>query len=93
MNSSTQRTNVWLLTGVGLLIAFGTPELNLGRLIAAGESTTATVGREAVWWAIAAVMIAYVKLIERRSLASIGLRQPDGKTVLVAILADRRPQL
>ena len=87
MNSATQTTNVWLLTGVGLLIAFGTPELNFGRLIAPGESITASVAREAVWWAIAAVVIAYVKLIERRPLSSIGLRRPDGKTLWVAILA------
>jgi membrane protease YdiL (CAAX protease family) len=70
-----------------LLIAFGVPELGLGRLMAPGQSIAASLAREAVWWAIAAIMIAYVLLIERRSLSSIGLRHPNRKTVLFGILA------
>jgi membrane protease YdiL (CAAX protease family) len=84
---SNQKANVWFSTCVGLLIAFGMPELGLGRLTAPGQSIGASVAREAVWWAIAATMIAYVLLIERRSLSSIGLRRPTRKTVLFGMLA------
>lgn len=63
------------------------PELELGHRIAPGESIAAGFAREAVWWAIAAVMIAYVLLAERRPLSSIGLRRPSGKTLLFGIVA------
>lgn len=81
-----QKAKVWILVGVGLAIAFGVPELNLGHRLAAGESIGAKLAREGVWWAIAAVMIAYVLLVERRPLSSIGLRRPGGKTVLFGFL-------
>lgn len=76
----------WLVICVGLLIAFGLPELNLGHRLAPGASIGASLAREAVWWAIATVMIAYVLLVERRSLFSIGLRRPGGRTVLFGFI-------
>src|SRR5258708_36256964 len=91
MKISKQHVNVWLLTCVGLLIAFVVPELGLGRRIAPGQSIAASVVREGVWWAIGASMIGYVLLVERRSLSSIGLRYPNRKTVLFGILAAVRP--
>ena len=71
---------------VGLLIAFGAPELELGRRIAPGKSIGAGLAREAVWWAIAAVMIAYVLLAEGRQWSPIDLRRPSGKTLLFGIV-------
>jgi membrane protease YdiL (CAAX protease family) len=69
---------------VGLLIAFGAPELRLWRRIAPGQDIS--LAREAVWWAIGAVMVGYVLLVERRPLSSIGLRFPNGKTFLFGVL-------
>lgn len=77
-----QNTPVWILTCLGLAIAFGAPELNLGHRLAPGSSVGAGLVREGAWWAIAAVIIAYVSLVERRPLSSIGLRRPGGKTLL-----------
>lgn len=87
MTTSNRKATVWTLACVGLLIAFGAPELGLGNLIAPGESIGPGLVREGVWWAIAAVMIAYALLIERRPLSSIGLRRPGGKTLLFGVLA------
>ena len=87
MTISNQKATAWILVGVGLLIAFGLPELRIGRLFAPGETIGAAFGREAIWWAIAVIMIAYVLLVEHKPLSSIGLRYPNGKTILFGILA------
>jgi membrane protease YdiL (CAAX protease family) len=90
MNASNQKQKgtVWILVGVGLglAIAFGVPELNPGHRLAPGADIGAGLAREGVWWAIAAVMIGYVLLVERRPLGSIGLHRPDGKTVLFGLV-------
>jgi membrane protease YdiL (CAAX protease family) len=87
MRTANKNAKVWLSACVGLLIAFGLPELELGRLIAPGQGIAASLAREAVWWAIAATLVAYVLLVERRSLSSIGFRRPTPKTVLFGVLA------
>jgi len=86
MSKQKRNTTVWILACVGLAIAFGLPELNLGHRLAPGVSLGAGLAREGIWWAIAAVMIAYVLLVERRPLSSIGLRRPGGKTLLFGLL-------
>lgn len=86
--SSRQRhtMRVWILTLLGLAIAFGVPELNLGHRLAPGSSIGAGLARESVWWVIAAVMLADVLQVERRPLSSIGLRRPGGRTVLFGFI-------
>lgn len=77
---------LWLLTLIGLAIAFGLPELDLGARLGLGTTAFAWP-REVVWWSIALVLLLYVRFIERRPLASIGLHRPDGKTYLFGIVA------
>jgi uncharacterized protein len=80
------RRRDWLLLSIGLAIAFGIPELDIvGRIDhdAPGMSIT----REAVWWGIALVMLSYVRFIEHRPLASIGLRRPTVKTFTIGLAA------
>ena len=43
------------------------------------------IGREVIWWSLIAVLLLYILIIERRTLASIGLRKPDWKTVAFGI--------
>jgi membrane protease YdiL (CAAX protease family) len=72
----------WLLTIVGLLIAFGVPELDVvGRL--GGSPAPFTLPREAVWWSLAIAMLLYVRFVERRPLVSIGLRRPTIATFAI----------
>ena len=44
------------------------------------------MGRELVFWALTLVLIAYVLLVERRPISSIGLVTPNWKTVLFGAL-------
>ena len=69
---------------VGLLIALVLPELPLGTL-AASTSMRAHLEREAFFWAITFVLLAYVLQVERRPVASIGLRLPTGKSIAFGI--------
>lgn len=75
---------LWLLTLIGLAIAFGLPELNLGARLS-GQSAALTWPRELVWWTVAIVLLLYVRFVERRPLASIGLHRPTGKTFAIGI--------
>lgn len=59
-----------------LLIVFQLPIV--GWLVP-GSSFRALVGGECVYWAIAAILVAYVLFIERRPLSSIGLKKPTWK--------------
>ena len=81
------RAGQWLLIAVGLSIAWGLPELDLGNRIAPGPSMEARLVREGVWWGVGSSLLAYVVFLERRPLSSIGIRRPTPKTFLVASIA------
>jgi uncharacterized protein len=63
---------------VVLLIAFNVPFTDL---VGRATTLTATLEREAVYWMATAVILAYVRFIERRPLASIGLRIPTWRSL------------
>ena len=71
----------WSLTSaaaIGLMIFL---QLPLGGYLSPGSGLAAMVGREVVVWALTAILLAYVLLIERRPLASVGWRRPSWKTL------------
>lgn len=45
-----------------------------------GENLSAQVWRELVFWALTLALLAYILLVERRPLSSIGLQRPNWKT-------------
>jgi membrane protease YdiL (CAAX protease family) len=51
-----------------------------------GDSLSAQVGREGIFWILTLLLLAYVRFIERRPLSSIGLRRPDWKTALLGVV-------
>ena len=51
-----------------------------------GESLSAQGWRELVFWALTLVLLAYILLVERRPLSSIGLKRPNWKTAAFGIL-------
>ncbi|MDQ2859407.1 MAG: CPBP family intramembrane metalloprotease [Pseudomonadota bacterium] len=73
------------LTAIGLVIAIGVPELNLGKRLAPGGDLASLLIHEAVWWALVAVVLAYVLAIERRPLSSLGIKTPTWKTFVYAV--------
>jgi membrane protease YdiL (CAAX protease family) len=51
-----------------------------------GESLSAQVWRELIFWGLTLVLLAYVLLVERRPLSSIGLKRPNWKTAAFGAL-------
>ena len=79
---------------VGLLIAFALPELDLAGWLARSGAAGAAGGpaaafgplREAIWWSIALLLLLHVRFVEQRPLASIGLRAPTARSLLIGVL-------
>jgi membrane protease YdiL (CAAX protease family) len=72
---------------VGLLIALALPELPIRDYIAPQTTMTGHEQREAFFWIVTAILLAYVLIVERRPLSSIGFRRPGWKSVVFGILA------
>ena len=78
-----------VLAAIGLVLAFGLPELGLQRLFA-GTPIGARIGRELVWIALGTLMLVWVTRVERKPLASIGVQRPRWGTLgwgLAAVIA------
>ncbi len=72
------------ITTLLLLIVFQLPIV--GWLVP-GKSFGAQMGGEAIFWAMALVVLSYVVLGERRPLSSIGLKRPTWKTLALGLSA------
>src|SRR5690348_10089242 len=58
---------------IGLMLLF---QLPLPGYLSPGTSLANQAGREVVFWALTALLLGYILLIERRPLASVGWRRP-----------------
>ena len=74
------------LASCGLAVAVILPLVPIGRWLAPGDSISALLIREAVWWVYAAAVLLWLGLVERLPLSSIGFRRPTGKTLGFAVL-------
>jgi uncharacterized protein len=72
---------------IGLLIAVGLPEIPINGLVASRTTMTGHLEREAFFWIVTAVLVGYILLVERRSLASIGLKRPTWKSLVIGVAA------
>jgi membrane protease YdiL (CAAX protease family) len=61
----------------GLFIGVALPELGLLSAVSPGNDITARLGRQIVWLMIGLGLLAWIRWVERRPLASIGLRRPE----------------
>ena len=75
------------ITLIGLAIALVVPSLGPTRYLPNVAGFDPIYVREWFWWALLAVMVLYVLVVERRSLASIGFRTPNWKTFVFGLLA------
>jgi membrane protease YdiL (CAAX protease family) len=75
-----------LAGSVGAITLMVVLALPLSGWLVHGNGLTAEVGRELVYWALTLVLIAYVLLVERRSISSIGLDPPKWKTIIFGAL-------
>ena len=69
----TWRTRIQIV--VGLALTLGCSNLSLGALGQRYSHLGPLLGREVLWWALTAAVVAYVLLVERRPLASIGFKR------------------
>lgn len=70
-----------VLALIGIFIALGLPQLGLGRWLAPGDAIGDVLARESIWWAIGGLVILWIVAVERRPLASIGIRRPTWATL------------
>lgn len=80
---ATRTSEKRLAGAVLVMIIF---QLPIGGFLIRGNTFRAELGREAVYWALAVLLIAFIQLIERRPLSSIGLRWPTWKSVIFGII-------
>src|SRR5258708_21569623 len=57
-------------------------QLPIGGFLIRGNTFNAQIGREGVFWALTVLLIAYILMVERHSLSSIGLSWPTWKSVV-----------
>ena len=75
-----------LARSVGAITLMVVLALPLPNWFVHGDSLTAEMGRELVFWALTLVLAAYVLLVERRSISSIGFYRPTWKSVVFGAL-------
>jgi membrane protease YdiL (CAAX protease family) len=71
---------------IGLLITLGFSALPISKWEDEFASVWHLIGYEAIWWTIVMLVLVYVRLIERRPLASIGLISMGVKDIFIGIL-------
>ena len=76
MPEIAQNRRLTILAVIGLLLAFGLPELGLPKLLFGDTQIGARLGREIVWIGFGALMLLWVMRVERLPLSSIGLVRP-----------------
>lgn len=81
---STGRRLIILIGLLGLAAATFAP---LGRLGEIYSGLPLPWGREMLWWPLAAVMLIYVLIAERRKLSSIGFKKPSMGDLALGVLA------
>jgi len=55
-------------------------------LLCHGDSFTAQVGREGIYWLCTLALILFIRIMERRPLSSIGLHRPSWKSAIFGVL-------
>jgi uncharacterized protein len=61
-------------------------QLPIGGFLIPGDTFRAQVGREGIYWALTVLLIAYILIVERRPLSSIGLSRPTWKSFVFGIV-------
>lgn len=75
------------LATVGLLIALVVAQLPVRSWLGLGHGPDDRIAVELIWWTVASSILAWVTLVERRPLTTIGLRKPTWSTIGWAVAA------
>jgi|ERR1700693_856815 len=74
-------------TVIAILVTLGCAGLLLSKVQNEFASPRRFAAYEIIWWALVALLLSYVKWVERRSLTSIGFRRPGIRNILIGIAA------
>jgi membrane protease YdiL (CAAX protease family) len=83
--AKSSRAKILALYGLAAVVVL--PLMPIGRWIAPGNSIPALLCREFIWWFYAAAVLFWLVFVERLPVSSIGLRRPEAKTLLFALLS------
>lgn len=75
------------VTWIGLAVALGFPCLPVTKWVNEFAGVGHLVGYEGIWWAVVGFLLAYVRLVERRPLSSLGFRHVTRADLAVAVAA------
>jgi len=78
---------LWLSSLFGLLLAIGLISLPFGRLLGQFQSLGHMILTESAFWGIVAIVLLYVRFVEKRPLSSIGLCKPTVADLALAVAA------
>ena len=81
MNDAADHKRLIALAIIGVILAFGLPELGLAKLLFDDTVIGARIGREIVWIGFAIIILLWVTKVERLPLSSIGLVRPTRATL------------
>ena len=76
-----------IIIAIGLLIALVLPLCHLGDLGKAYSGLGPLFGGEVLWWALFVIILAYVLIVERRPLSSLGYRAPGVLNIVLGLVA------
>lgn len=77
------RSALFICMTILILIVF---QLPMGRYLAPGDTFSARVKGEVIFWVLTAGLVLYVHFIEREPMSSIGLVRPGWKTILFGVV-------
>jgi membrane protease YdiL (CAAX protease family) len=76
-----------LLTIIALLVTLGCAGLLLSKVQNEFAGPRHFAAYEIIWWALVALLLCYVRWVERQPLSSIGFRRPGIRNILIGIAA------
>lgn len=81
----TPRARVLALIGVA--IALGLPAIPIDRMYDEFADVAHLIGYEAMWWAAAALLLVYARVVEHAPVSSLGIRRPSVFELVLAVAA------
>lgn len=82
-----ESARTWRRGPVLTLLVMVLLQLPIGGFLVRGDSIRADVEREGVFWVLTFLLLAYILLVERRPLSSVGLSLPTWKSAVFGLIA------
>jgi membrane protease YdiL (CAAX protease family) len=81
------KKNITIQIIIGLIITLGFPSLPISKWENEFASVWNLIGYEVIWWTVVALVLIYVRLVERRSFSSIGFKIMGVKDIFIGVVS------